>query len=141
MLRSAAWSTMSPLARSLFIEVLAVYNGTNNSFLGFSVREAGEALGHSKSSAARAFDELIEHGFLEVSRDARFDRKDRRAAEWRVTLHKCDRSGSPPSKSFMKYVPPAPERVSTVPNSGVDGPAHGTRERKLPMTVPQAGLS
>ena len=130
-----AWRGMSPLARSLFIEVLALYRGENNGFLGMSAREAGDVLGCSKSTAARAFDELLERGFLEVSRDARFDRRDRRATEWRVTIHRCDRSGALPSKAFMRFDPRTSGKNLTVSKSTPHGLTGGTPATKMPLTV------
>jgi len=140
MLRCQAWRSMAPLPRALFVEVLALYTGANNGFLGLSAREAGDALDCSKSTAARAFEVLIERGFLEVSRDARFDRRDRRATEWRVTLHRCDRTGEHPSKAFMRFEDTG-RRNSTVPNSSAHGPTRGTRATKLPLTVSRVGPS
>lgn len=71
MLRSVAWCSLSPVARSVFIELAAIYNGR----IALSARDAAERARCSKNTAARAFAELIQKGFIDVCSRGHFDRK------------------------------------------------------------------
>src|SRR5215213_10323914 len=93
MLRSPAWRSLSPAARSVFIELAAIYNGSNNGRLALSARDAAEAVGCSKDTAARASVELVAKGFIECSSRGHFDRKSPHASEYRLTLYPCGRTG------------------------------------------------
>ena len=95
MLRSHAWRILTPVARAVLIEVMAIYNGSNNGYLALSARTAAERANCSKDTAARAFRELCAKGFIELSIQGAFHRKDRHASEWRVTLYPCNRTHQP----------------------------------------------
>ncbi len=112
MLDTAAWLSLSSKARSAFIEVAKIYDGSNNGHLAASSRTIGDRMGVSKNTAARALDELVEKGFLEITEDSAFSRKNKRAREYRLTLHKCDRTGDLPSKAFQRWKPD--EKQNTV---------------------------
>ena len=66
LLKSPAWHSISPLARSLLIEVWRRYNGQNNGEISYSVREAAKALHVGKDTANRAFHELEDREFLKA---------------------------------------------------------------------------
>ncbi|MGO4841263.1 hypothetical protein AB4144_54305, partial [Rhizobiaceae sp. 2RAB30] len=53
----------------------------------------------------RAIARLVAMGFVEVTERGAFSRKIRHAAEYRLTEHKCDRTGQLPSKAFMRWRP------------------------------------
>jgi len=59
---SVAWRSLSFVARSAFIEVARLYNGSNNGRLGLAARTLADRLGCSKATAARALNELEETG-------------------------------------------------------------------------------
>jgi hypothetical protein len=125
LLRSPAWRALSPVAAKLLVEVLALYDGSNNGYLVMSARTAAERCGCSKDTAARAFAELQKLSFLELCIEGKFRRKDRHASEWRATLHPCDRTkGEPASKKFMRWKPA--EKLFHGPTTGTDGPSHRT---------------
>jgi DNA-binding transcriptional MocR family regulator len=65
-----------------------------------SARTLAEQLGVSKSTAARALLQLEDAGFIETVKIGSFRRRDRMASEYRLTFHRCDASGSPPSRAF-----------------------------------------
>ena len=46
MLKSPAWRSLSPVERSLYVELAARYNGQNNGRIHYSVRDAAGALGN-----------------------------------------------------------------------------------------------
>jgi hypothetical protein len=106
MLRSVAWRALSPVARAIYIEVLVLYNGSNNGYLALSSRDAAMRARCSKDTASRAFAELQRAGFLELSIQGAFHRKDRHASQWRVTHRLCDRTGELGSKAFERWTPP-----------------------------------
>jgi len=102
LLRSAAWRALSPVARAMFIELLALYNGSNSGRIAMSARTGAERVGCSKDTASRALAELQRYGFLELSIQGAFHRKTPHASEWRLTLYHCDRTGEQSSKAFMR---------------------------------------
>ncbi|GEO17856.1 hypothetical protein MAE02_55520 [Microvirga aerophila] len=112
MLLSPAWRSLSPVARSILIELAAIYNCSNNGRLALSARDAAERMRCSKNTAARAFFELIQKGFADLCSRGHFDRKTPHAAEYRLTMHRCDRTGERSSKRFMSWRPDQPESVA-----------------------------
>ncbi len=112
MLRSAAWLSLSPVARCVYIELVSLYNGSNNGRLALSARDAAERVGCSKNTTARAFVELIEKGFIDLCSRGRFDRKTPHAAEYRLTIHRCDCSSERASKRFTRWRPDEPKCVA-----------------------------
>lgn len=102
LLDSPAYLDLSPNARALYTQLARRYNGSNNGSIGLGAREAGRVCKISKDSAARAFDDLIEHGFIAVAQDASFDQK-RLSREWLLTDFHDDRNGQGARKDFMRW--------------------------------------
>jgi hypothetical protein len=125
MLGSPAWRALSPVARAMLVEVLALYNGSNNGRIALSARVGGERVCCSKDTAARALAELQRAGFLELSIQGAFHRKTPHASEWRVTLYQCDRTGEPSSKAFMQWNSPS-QNLKRGPTTGTAGPCGET---------------
>ena len=102
MLRSPAWKSLSPNAKALLLDVWQRHNGANNGEISYAVREA-ESIGLRRTRAARAFNELVERGFLVMTRNSAFTVKTRAARLWRITAESCgdDRA----TKDFMHYSP------------------------------------
>ncbi|QRM32114.1 hypothetical protein JO965_23050 [Microvirga sp. VF16] len=107
------------------MELAAIYNGSNNGRIAFSVRDAAERVRCSKNTAARAFAELTQKGFVDLCSRGHFDRKTPHAAEYRLTLHACDRSGEPASKRFTGWHPDQPKFIAG-PTRGAAGVTTGT---------------
>jgi hypothetical protein len=126
LLESAAWRSLSAQARTLYIHLALRYNGRNNGALALSVRDAATECRLAKDTAARAFSELVERGFIELAQAGAFTFKTRHAAEWRLTALPCDRTGAPASKVFMRWRPPDPPRSES-------------RSQKRDAPVPQSG--
>lgn len=103
MMASEAYRSLRPLPRVLYVEVARIYNGSNNGFLALSTRDAADRCGVTKNTVTPAFRELIAKGFLELACPGGFSRKVRHAAEYRLTLERCDRTGALPTKAFMKW--------------------------------------
>ena len=135
LLESAAWLSLSAQARALYVHIALRYNGRNNGHIGLSVRDAAAECRLAKDTAARAFSELVERGFIELAQAGAFNLKVRHAAEWRLTALPCDRTSALPSKAFMRWRqsdPPRSEtrsqtRDSPVPQSGTVTPFPGRK--------------
>jgi hypothetical protein len=141
---STAWKDLGATARAIYVEIAKRYNGTNNGFIVYSVRQAANELKIGKTTAAKGFIELESHGFIVAEQRGAFHWKidvtgarHRPASEWRLTEHHSDRvSGIEsryPTKEFMRW----PEiqntvrpQVRMVPNTGPDGTCSGTIKSK-----------
>ena len=135
LLKSAAWLTMTPNAKALLIEVWKRHNGVNNGKISYSVREAAE-IGLGRSTAARAFTELVERGFLRITRHSVFTLKTKDARTWELTAERC--YDNPPAKDFMRWS----EEQNTVPLEGRTVPSEGRKTQNeiiLPISVPSTG--
>src|SRR5690554_5551208 len=75
LLRTAAWRDLDPVARALYIELRQRFNGMNNGEIGLGAREACEALHVGRSTVQRAFEDLLDHGFIRVARSSGFHQK------------------------------------------------------------------
>jgi hypothetical protein len=125
MLRSPAWQSLSSVARCIFLELAAIYNGGNNGFIALSTRDAAKHVRCSKDTAARGLVELTERGFIVCCSRGHFDRKSPHASEYRLTLYSCDRTGEKASKAFMRWQLGDTKSVAG-PMGGTDGPTTGT---------------
>jgi len=126
MLNAPAWRDLTPAARSVYLEVAKLYNGRNNGHLALSVRDAAEQCRVNKDTAAKSLASLQAHGFIECVTPGGFSRKLRHATEWRLTIERCDKTQSLPSKAFMKWRPPPEEFKSRSENSALPVPSFGT---------------
>lgn len=102
LLRSPAWRALSPNAKAVLLHIWERHNGSNNGQIVYAVREAAD-IGVSRPTAARALSELIDLGFLRVTRSSSFTLKTKEAREWALTAEPLD--GRSPTKDFMKWVP------------------------------------
>jgi hypothetical protein len=144
--KSYAWRALKPTAAKILIEILSIYNGGNNGFLAMGARAAAECCGCSKVTAARALRELQHLGFIEVSIESSFNRKDRRPCEYRVTLHKCDRTQAEASKKFMSWRPADAINRNTAKASkksfdGITTGRHGTTKDTVQDSSPTKDTS
>jgi DNA-binding transcriptional regulator YhcF (GntR family) len=101
------WHSLSPRAVVAYLELARRFNGTNNGTLHLSVRELARAWNWSRASAARAIEELVDKGFIEITCNSGFNLKDRKrqATEYRLTVLFCDLTRQPASKTFTKWKP------------------------------------
>jgi hypothetical protein len=127
MLDSAAWQWLTPPARAVYVELARRYNGRNNGTLALSVRDAADRCRINKNTASKALLALQAAGFVELVTPGGFSRKVRHAAEWRLTIERCDKTNAAPSKAFMRWRPdPAPECISRSEIRAVSVPQSGT---------------
>jgi len=89
-LLSAAYRSLSPNARALLVEMMAMDNGQNNGSLWLSIRDAAARIGLvNKESVSKAFDELARAGLIAMTKEAHFSVKaaeTSRARCWRLTF-------------------------------------------------------
>ena len=124
LLKSPAYCSLSPGARSLLIEVWLRHNGVNNGEITYSVREAAERLRCGKDTANKWFQELEDKGFLKARQRGSFTYKARHASEWEITAEPY--RDKPASKNFMRWGATT-EKQNTVLPRGTDGPTERDR--------------
>lgn len=105
MMNTAAWASLTPQDRAVYIEVARLYDGRNNGFIGLGVRAAAERANVNKDTAARCFQRLIDRGFIEQAQAGAFNQNARQATEWRLTHLRCDRTHQQGSKAFARWRP------------------------------------
>ena len=124
MLASPAWQALDGNSRALYVELARRYRGpnSNNGKIPYSVREAAKALNVGRSTAQRCFEQLIELGFIKVSKRSGFSMKGRVATEWLLTEFADDTVGiyTQPTKDFMRWTPP---KTFHSPTSDTHSPA------------------
>lgn len=100
-----AWQSLSLAARCGYLELLDIYNGSNNGTIALSARMLSERLHISRATAARALNDLTARGFIEATRAGGFNLKsgERRSTEWRLNRYKCDLTGQVPSQKYMRW--------------------------------------
>jgi len=131
LLNSPAYRSLCCYARSLLVELYALYNGSNNGTLYMSVRQAQQRLGDvGRKAAEKAFNELQDRGFITVVQKGSFTCKVQLATTWRLTEHDCE--GRPATKDFMRWTPPAAAGKNTVLLRGTVAPPDWS---KCPVTV------
>jgi hypothetical protein len=114
MMETRAWKSLDGNARAIYVELAMLYRGvgTNNGRIGFSVRQAAQAIHVSKDTAARALKSLQDHGFIVSITKGCFVRK-RHATRWRLTEFKCDLTGQPASRDFETWITAETEERGT----------------------------
>lgn len=113
MLNSSAYRSLSCQARAVLTDIARRYNGSNNGFIGASVRDLAEGCQIARGTACKALSDLQERGFIECVTPGGFNRKTRHASEWRLTWVSCNLTNASPQKPFMRW---QPEKQNTVSN-------------------------
>ena len=81
--------------------MLANYRPGENGLTDFSARQAGEAIGKSKSQGARALTELEAAGWISVSRVGQFQARNR-PCRYALSNYPNDMTGEPPTMAFLR---------------------------------------
>jgi hypothetical protein len=114
----AAWRSLTCEARALLIAVWERHNGANNGEIGFSHRQAREALHVGSRKIVAAFAELQDKGFLVAHTKGAFTWKDGAGAgkstEWEITAEAC--KGKPPKHLYKSW-----QNQNTAPKAGTNG--------------------
>ena len=128
---TSAWKSLSPTARSLYLEIKKRYNGYNNGDIAFSEREAASAVGVTQKTIAKAFSALQDRGFISVVQKGSFSQKTTlgsygRSTRWLLTEYPQQKPDNTHSltaqKDFMKL-------------SKEDGSKNKPRTENLPSTT------
>jgi hypothetical protein len=131
---TTAWNSLSGNQRSIYVEIAARYNGSNNGSIQYSIREAAASLGIGKSTAARDLQVLQERGFIVSMIKGAFSLKVRHATVWRLSEFPCDVTNKNPTKEFVYWSPEiqntVPPQISKVPVAGPNGIRGGTGSLK-----------
>jgi hypothetical protein len=128
MLKAPAWLSLSCQAKCLLIELMALYNGTNNGELYISVRTGATLLRTGTKQASAALRQLQEKGFIRATRKGSRTRRGetRLATCWRLTEYDDDLTGRQPTKEFMTWRP-SEKNPTVVPGNTHRGPReHGS---------------
>lgn len=129
MMDSPAYHSLSPVARCVWHEIRRRYNGFNNGDIPLSCREAAERVGIGKDTACRAFDELMDRGFVKIGQDAAFNVKTHLSRRWILTEEKL--GSRPPSNEWRKWQ--AKENSEHGPTTGTECRATGTDGVVIPL--------
>jgi hypothetical protein len=116
-MNTAAWRSLTPAERCVYLEIEARFFGNNNGQIGLSARSAAKACNISKDTAGKAFHTLVDRGFSECVTPGGFSTNSCRAPEWRLTRAPCNVTGARASKAFMKWRPEATAVPEASPNS------------------------
>ena len=92
LLKSEAWRSLSGPALKVFLELHTRFNGSNNGKLVLSYSEASYTLHMGRASVRRAFEDLVEKGFVVLEKEGNWYH--RRAHEWRLTTKPMHRAKS-----------------------------------------------
>ena len=99
-LKSPGYLSTHPPARAVLFELVMLYNGSNNSKLGLSVRRAAERCQISKDTAAIAITQLEDAGLIERVNKGSFTQRNRKASEYRILWKRCDVTGALPRPGY-----------------------------------------
>jgi len=83
--QSPAWQALRPLSRDAFVFLRSRFNGGNNGTISCSYREMATYLHTSPATAGRAIDDLIDKGFIIITKGAAFNMKQRQARKYALT--------------------------------------------------------
>lgn len=104
-MRTPAWRTLGVDARTLLLELRALYQPSNANKVFLSVREAMRRLGIGQRRVQAAFAELLERGWIVMDTPGGFTRKTRHATSYRLMNEANGSPGATASKPFMQWVP------------------------------------
>ena len=108
LLASAAYHALNPNSRSLLTQLATLENGRNNGLIWLAVRDAAARMGVANlRSAAAAFDQLQDLGFIVCTKQAHFLVKAAEASRarcWRLTWLPLAEGGRP-THDYIKLEP------------------------------------
>lgn len=137
LMATAAWRSLTPADRSVYIALRQCYNGANNGSIGLGARRAADLAGVSKNTACKSFARLVERGFTECVTPGGFSTNSRRQTEWRLTDERCDVSGMKGSHAFTRWKPDDCKTKSQSRDAQV--PIEGQLAGQKAATVPELG--
>lgn len=121
MAESAAWRSLGGAAVKVYVELRRRYNGGNNGQLSLSLDEGARLLGLGKATVQRALGELVDRGFIRMTRRGRW--YGREATTWAVSDRPLGRDQ--PTNAWQSWKP-RPKNQKSVPErteKAIDGSA------------------
>jgi hypothetical protein len=129
LLRSEAYLSLKPIPRAVYTELRRRFNGKNNGGITCSLREIETEVNCSKDSAAKAFAELQEKGFIKCSQPGSFSWKVRHAPSWVLTEESY--RDELPTNEFLRWSAPeekpGPEKRTVGPETRTRVPKEGPK--------------
>jgi hypothetical protein len=108
MLKSPAWRSLGGSAIKVLLELHTRFHGMNNGELFLGLDEAARTLGIGKATAKAAFDQLVEKGFLRLTKRGIFVR--RHASTYALTFKPTQ--SNPRTDAWRNWIePPATPRA------------------------------
>ena len=107
-LRSQAYMCLTPNARALLVQVIALYSGKNNGMLWMSEDDAAKVMGVGCRKVARkAFTELCDAGLIAMTKDAYWNitTGSGRARCWRLTWEYDNANRRSASNEWTRFEP------------------------------------
>lgn len=98
---SAAYQNLNPKAACIYLAIKRRFNGHNNGEIGLSMREAASIAKCSKSTAQKAFNELLAHGLIAMNNKGHF--RNRHASTWRLTCEATEKQA--PTNEWRSWQP------------------------------------
>ncbi len=102
MLASPAYRDLSTYGRCLLEEFQRTYRPGRNGKLSISTKHAAERINISEPTASNAFYELIDHGFIVLTKGQLW--QERKAREWRLTFEPGAKNQEP-TDEWMQWEP------------------------------------
>ena len=99
-LDSQGWHDLTLMARCSYLELSRRYDGANNGTIGMSARDLASRLNRSPSHAAKSLRELEDAGFITITKQGTFKRKNRLASEYRLNAFISDLDSDPPDRRW-----------------------------------------
>ena len=119
---SPAYRHMKPNPRGALNEIIRRFNGFNNGYISFSVREMALRLKISPDTAGKAIKSVIEHGFIKVTEKSGFNVKDRKARRFALTFETIEIKGNghkiTPTNEWRKWKPALDDKNKTQSDIG-----------------------
>lgn len=133
-LKTAAWRSLPPASRALYVEIAQRYNGGNNGEISLSVREAAHLIHVAKDTATKSFHELEAKGFIRRNVCGSFNWKLRHATTWILTEYPFLEKEA--TKDFARW---SPENSDPGPKVGSNCPKEGTGGGRFRISGPRSG--
>ena len=132
-LNCVAYRTLSPAARTLLVEMRALYRPNMNTIF-MSRDEMARRINAGRRVVEKARDQLIERGWIRVVEKGSFKRKNRKATVYMLTNEVSDdREGAVAPKDYMKWRPK--EVIDSVSNGERNEPHSGTSRTETSKNV------
>jgi hypothetical protein len=108
LLNCPAWQKAPPAAKAVYLHMRQKASPTTNGEFVYGIRQ-GVEIGLSKDQTNRALTELVERGFIRMTRDSAFRLKTKEARLWLLT--DMPFRGEEPTRDFLRWNPNmAPEK-------------------------------